>query len=406
MKLLHTSDWHLGKPLCGKRRTEEQAEFLDWLAGLILRESVDLLLVAGDVFDTGTPGSGVQRLYYRFLCSVAESGCSVVVVAGNHDSPSLLDAPSDILGYMNVFVLGVADPEREVVSIVDGDDEVIALVGAVPYLRERDIRSSSWSDDPMDRDRALALGIEEHYSRIFEAMEKKSESKPGVPRIAMGHLFAAGGKVKEDDGSRDLYVGGLGRVGVDLFPDWLDYVALGHLHGAQIVGGRERCRYSGSPMTLGFGESGSEKSVYLVDLDGPDFSCRAVPVPSRAEIVSLEGNRHVLSGALSDLVLAGRPCLVEAVLCEDVPFSSLREDLESIVEGSSVELLRVKDGTGINGNWSFDVSGGLESMTEEDVFLRRLEGVPLEQNVRDSYVAMFREVLQDILDQDGDETTS
>jgi exonuclease SbcD len=143
-----------------------------------------------------------------------------------------------------------------------------------------------------------------------------------------------------------------------------------------------------------------------VDLEGPDFSCRAVHVPSKTEVVSLKGNRHRLSEGLSELVLAGRPCLVEAVLCDDVPFSSLREDLESIVDGSSVELLRVKDGTGINGNWSFDVSGGLESMTEEDVFLRRLEGVPLEQDVRDSYVAMFREVLQDILDQDGDETTS
>ncbi|MEM5788086.1 MAG: exonuclease subunit SbcD, partial [Syntrophobacteraceae bacterium] len=137
MKILHSSDWHIGRTLYGRKRYDEHAAFLDWLGELIRKESVEVLVVAGDVFDTGAPSNRAQELYYRFLCSVAGTTCRhVVVVAGNHDSPSFLNAPRDLLRYLNVHVVGCisgsCSDEVLVLRNPDGEEEMI--VCAVPYL--------------------------------------------------------------------------------------------------------------------------------------------------------------------------------------------------------------------------------------------------------------------------------
>ena len=141
MNLLHTSDWHLGRALYGRKRYEEFAAFLDWLADTIERERIDVLLVAGDVFDTSAPSNRAQGLYYRFLCRVAASSCRhVVVVAGNHDSPSFLNAPRELLKELHVHVVGSSTPdhpEDEVLVLRNAQDAPELIVCAVPYLRDR-----------------------------------------------------------------------------------------------------------------------------------------------------------------------------------------------------------------------------------------------------------------------------
>ena len=143
MKILHTSDWHLGRTLCGRKRTAEFEAFLEWLLAALREHEVDVLLVAGDIFDTVAPTNRAQQLYYRFLCRTAEFGCRhVVVVGGNHDSPSFLDAPKELLSFLDVHVVG-AVPEKiqEELLTLRGPDGVPALlVCAVPYLRDRDVR--------------------------------------------------------------------------------------------------------------------------------------------------------------------------------------------------------------------------------------------------------------------------
>lgn len=282
LTILHTSDWHLGRRLYGQMRYDEFQAFLDWLTETIEARKVDVLIVAGDIFDTMTPSNRAQSLYYQFLGTVSSLYCEhVVIVSGNHDSPTFLDAPANVLKFLNVHVIGTAceNIEDEVLVLKDKHNQPQCLIAAVPYLRDRDVRSSQAGESGQDKDANVLTGINQHYDKVAEIAKAKQsqlieQHKYYVPIIATGHLFTAGGRTTEDDGVRDLYVGSLGKVSVDMFDECFDYVALGHLHVPQKVGGCEHIRYSGSPIAMGFGEARQQKQVLLIQF---------------AESVSLDG---------------------------------------------------------------------------------------------------------------------
>jgi len=280
LKILHTSDWHLGRRLYGRLRYDEFEAFLQWLEVTISTQQVDILIVAGDIFDTMTPSNKAQALYYEFLGRVSRSCCQhVVIVAGNHDSPTFLDAPSNVLKFLNVHVIGTAcdDLEDEVLVLGDDDNNPHCIIAAVPYLRDRDVRSSSAGESGQTKAANVIAGIRAHYDQVAAIAKTKQAElikahQRHIPIIATGHLFAAGVTLSDDDdgirtaddGVRDLYVGSLGKISADMFDEGFDYVALGHLHVPQRVGGRESIRYSGSPIAMGFGEAQQQKQVLLV----------------------------------------------------------------------------------------------------------------------------------------------
>lgn len=272
LKILHTSDWHLGRRLYGRLRYDEFESFLQWLEDTISAQQVDILIVAGDIFDTMTPSNKAQALYYEFLGRVSRSCCQhVIIVAGNHDSPTFLDAPSNVLKFLNVHVIGTAcdDLEDEVLVLGDNDNNPHCIIAAVPYLRDRDVRSSSAGESADSKDANVIKGIGAHYNEVASIAKGKQAElikihQRHIPIIATGHLFAAGGKTTDDDGVRDLYVGSLGQISADMFDEGFDYVALGHLHVPQRVGGLESIRYSGSPIAMGFGEARQQKQVLLI----------------------------------------------------------------------------------------------------------------------------------------------
>ena len=272
LTILHTSDWHLGRRLYGRMRYEEFEAFLSWLQETISLQKVDILIVAGDIFDTMTPSNRAQALYYEFLGKVSKSCCQhIVIVAGNHDSPTFLDAPSNVLKFLNVHVIGTAceDLNDEVLVLDDTDGNPHCIIAAVPYLRDRDVRSSQAGESADSKDANVIKGIRAHYDEVASIAKAKKAKlvevyQRHIPIIATGHLFAAGGTTTEDDGVRDLYVGNLGQISADMFDESFDYVALGHLHVPQRVGGRESIRYSGSPIAMGFGEAKQQKQVLLV----------------------------------------------------------------------------------------------------------------------------------------------
>lgn len=273
LTILHTSDWHLGRRLYGRMRYEEFEAFLSWLQETISAQKVDVLIVAGDIFDTMTPSNRAQALYYEFLGKVSKLCCEhIVIVAGNHDSPTFLDAPSKVLKFLNVHVIGTAcddlNDEVLVLDAVDGTPHCI--IAAVPYLRDRDVRGSHAGESMDCKDANVIKGIRAHYDEVASIAKARQEHLSNahqrhIPIIATGHLFAAGSKTTEDDGVRDLYVGSLGQISADMFDDGFDYVALGHLHVPQRVGGCEHIRYSGSPIAMGFGEAKQQKQVLLVE---------------------------------------------------------------------------------------------------------------------------------------------
>ncbi|WLW67500.1 MULTISPECIES: exonuclease SbcCD subunit D C-terminal domain-containing protein [Psychrobacter] len=273
LTILHTSDWHLGRRLYGRMRYEEFEAFLSWLQETISAQKVDVLIVAGDIFDTMTPSNRAQALYYEFLGKVSKLCCEhIVIVAGNHDSPTFLDAPSKVLKFLNVHVIGTAcDDLNDEVLVLDAiDGTPHCIIAAVPYLRDRDVRGSHAGESADSKDTNVIKGIRAHYDEVASIAKARQEHlsdahQRHIPIIATGHLFAAGSKTTEDDGVRDLYVGSLGQISADMFDECFDYVALGHLHVPQRVGGCEHIRYSGSPIAMGFGEAKQQKQVLLVE---------------------------------------------------------------------------------------------------------------------------------------------
>ena len=387
MKLLHTSDWHIGRSLYGKKRYGEMEAFLSWLEGILAREGIDALLVAGDVFDSATPSNRAQEVYYRFLQRAAATPCRhIVVIAGNHDSPALLDAPARLLDLLDIHVVGcAASPEEEVLALRGPDGRPELIVCAVPFLRDRDVRTALPGEDFQARQESLVRGIAGHYAgAIARARELRAECGGGVPIVVMGHLFTDGGS--PGDGVRELYVGSLARVGRGIFPPDVDYVALGHLHVPQGVD--ERARYSGSPIPMGFGEAGQRKSVCVVGLEGAPVrtSVRTVEIPVFQELERLAGDWDALSSRLAELRLSGSRAWLEAVYDGDLVIGDLRERLMACIEGTDMELLCTRDMARLArvfGLGPGEEGPPLDQLSPEEVFERCLDtrGVPEEQRM-------------------------
>ncbi len=376
MNILHTSDWHLGHSLYGRRRYGEFQAFLSWLLELIRRENVEVLLLAGDVFDSALPGTQAQALYYGFLRDVSapDSPCRhVVVISGNHDSPTFLDAPGGLLSAMHIHVVGRAREPEEECLLLNGADGSPALVAcAVPFLRDRDLYRASDGDGADERDARMAEGMKEHYRRAALEAERLRAGRD-IPVLAMGHLFAAGGQAFGDDGVRDLRVGSLGQVSADVFPPLFDYVALGHLHSAQKVHGEERLRYAGSPLPMGFDEAARPREVRLLSTKGRNVSSRGVAVPSFQRLERVEGSLADIEKALRKLSQEKESVWAEVVHTGSEPVADLRERVEDMARGP-LEILRVRNLRVLPEGMEADPEQEtLEELGVEDVFERKLK---------------------------------
>ena len=264
MKIIHTADWHLGQRFCQEERTDEHRHFLfEQLLPLIQTEQVEALVVAGDVFDTGSPSNAALDLYYSFLAALRHTPCRhVVVVGGNHDSPATLQAPQAALRHLGVRVVADVpdDAAEQVFELTDAAGQPALVVVAVPYLRERHLGLNTVGKTPDEIAAQVRAGIQAHYAALAERVAPLRAA--GRPVLATGHLFAAG--LTRTEGMRDIQVGNLGMIGADCFPDSFDYVALGHIHKPQTVGGQARVRYAGSPVPLAFDETDVPRRVVLL----------------------------------------------------------------------------------------------------------------------------------------------
>jgi exonuclease SbcD len=347
MKILHTSDWHIGRTLYGRKRYEEFEAFLTWLAETIQQNEIDALLVAGDVFDTSAPSNRAQELYYRFLCRVAASCCRhVVVVAGNHDSPSFLNAPKELLKALDVHVVGSSteSPEDEVLVLRNEQDAPELIVCAVPYLRDRDIRVAEAGESVEDKERKLIEGIRTHYAAVATlAEQKREELGADIPIVGTGHLFTAGGQTVDGDGVRELYVGSLAHVTAGIFPACFNYLALGHLHVPQKVNGLETIRYSGSPLPMGFGEAKQQKSVCQVEFHSTAASVQLIDVPIFQKLERVKGDWDGISNRILELSATDSQDWLEVIYDGTEVIGDLRERLEAAISGTQMEILRIKN---------------------------------------------------------------
>lgn len=309
MKIIHTSDWHLGARLHEEDRSAEHQVFLDWLIGLLRAERADALIVSGDVFDVKAPSPQAQKLYYEFLAKVVkEHLCSkVVVTAGNHDNAKMLAAPSRLLEELGVAVVSVAgggaDAVNEVVT-VDGDDGKPGLVvAAVPFMFDAELANFGLEGAGEEADRAARIlaGWKRHYEEVIAAARKAA---PNVPLVVTGHCAVRDAQESDADSERCRRIGGIDAY--DPAPLAVaDYVALGHLHIPQPVRGFEgKMFYSGSPLRMSFDEARHKKSVNIVTFGAPGIApaVEMREVPETVPILTVEGTPDEAKARLAALV--------------------------------------------------------------------------------------------------------
>jgi len=377
MKLLHTSDWHLGRTLYSKKeRQEEHFAFLNWLLYTIKEKSIDLLLVVGDVFDTASPSSSSQKLYYDFLLKVLKSGCqNVIIVGGNHDSPSFLNAPKDILAALNICVIGNVSEniENEIILIEDKDKMPLAIVCAVPFLREREIVRFTEEETYSDRSKRIAENIRKHYRKIAEIAEvKRKNTGRNLPVIATGHLSVAGGITIPDDGVRETYIGNIECVDSEIFMPIFDYVALGHYHTPSVV--NETVRYCGSPIPMGFGEANQKKSVAIADFNEGKAKITTLEIPTFQKLESIRGCKTFINNRLKDLIKTNTSVWVEIVYEGSDVFSDFSAWIYEMTDKTKVEIIRHQNKQYLNEILTHDDSmQSLDELNKFEVFDKLLE---------------------------------
>ncbi|NVM74554.1 exonuclease SbcD [Duganella sp. SG902] len=401
MRLLHTSDWHLGQSLHNFERHYEHQRFLDWLLDTLVAEQADALLIAGDIYDNANPSAASQKQLYRFLRQARERvpHLNLIIIAGNHDSPGRLDAPGPLLEAHGTRVIGAvqrdADGEIDVESLVQPltgrDGAVAAWCLAVPFLRPGDVPRMPPRPAPADGGDASAdaapdaadpapdpylAGIALLYRQAFELA--RSKRADGQAIIAMGHCHMVDGQMSSDS-ERRIVIGGTEMLPAGIFDPAIAYAALGHLHLAQNVGKQEHIRYSGSPMPLSFAEVHYPHQILRIDLEGAAVrEIAPVPVPRAVELLRVPAKPAPLTQVLEELnALAPpevpdeqQPYLEVRVLLEQ-PEPGLRARIEAALEGKAVRLAKIETSTAARGS-SIDKEvmtlDQLEKLKPDDIF--------------------------------------
>ena len=376
MKILHTSDWHLGQSFFTQSRKYEHQCFLTWLLDLIAREQIDALIVAGDIFDTGAPPSYAREMYNQFVVDIQQRGCRLVVLGGNHDSVAMLNESKPLLARLNTYVIASTGLEldEQVVELPAREGNPGAVLCAVPYIRPRDVLQSQAGDSGTDKRQALGGAIKAHYASLYAlAVAKRKAAGGELPIIATGHLTAVGATTSES--TRDIYIGTLEAFAADGFPP-ADYIALGHIHRPQIVAKSEHIRYSGSPIYLSFDELNSSKQVVIVEFDGAERkSITPVDIPVFQPMTTITGSLTQIEQDIKSLDTSGeRPTWLCLQVDSDNYFSDLQQRVQAMIDGVNVEVLQLRRVRNKQRQMlSQQQTETLAELTPTEVFEKRLE---------------------------------
>ena len=312
MRIIHTSDWHLGQHFYGKSRAREHQKFLNWLIAQSQSQQIDAIIVAGDIFDTGTPPSYAREMYFDFIAKLHQAHCQLVVLAGNHDSVAMLSESQKLLQQLSTRVISAAsdDMEEQVFVLKSLKTQQQAVICAIPFIRPRDIVKSYAGQSASEKQRSLQQAITGHYQTLFEQAQVLSQDvqagEARLPIIATGHLTTIGASTSES--VRDIYIGTLEAFPASEFPA-ADYIALGHIHRPQKVTKSEHIRYSGSPIALSFDEANTQKSIVIAQFN---------------------------AGELSNVELCKVPCFQPLSMVK-THLETLTEDISAVVETKTIE---------------------------------------------------------------------
>lgn len=395
MKIIHTADWHLGQTFYGYERSYEHRIFLDWLAEVIFKNQIDVLLISGDIFDNPNPSAESQAIFFKFIHRLINSipSLRIIITAGNHDSGARIEAPNPILEHLNVTIRGIVthnDTTGEIDYnrfIIPLSDDICCL--AVPYLRQSDYPSSVTYDE----------GVNSFYSALYEIAKKSFNTI-----IAMGHMHVAGSEISQGDRSERIVIGGLDCVNIIPLAKCFDYMALGHLHKAQRVAGNEHIRYSGTPLPMSFAERNNKQSVTCVTFENGEKRIEKIEFDTPVKLISIPQEAKPIPQVLEELeslpkgeVNENSPFLEIRVQITE-PEPTLRKQIENAIEGCAVRLTRVEAVTergdsNIEAPMTYDELKSINPMElATDVFKRNYGQEDMPQRMRE----MLNEVINEV----------
>ena len=404
MKILHTADWHIGKVLHKQELREELIMFFDWLIETIVKESVDVLLISGDIFDLANPAVKDRKLYFNFLSQLIKYNIKVIITGGNHDAIGLINAPQTILNELNITVIGGATEniEDEIVPVTNENAEIELIVAAVPFLRDKDLRKKDSETKYKNRVEAIREGIKDHYAQLATITESKY---PNLPCIAMGHLYASGSTTS--DSERDIHIGNQAAISSTIFSEAFDYVALGHIHKPQFIGGNENIRYSGSPIALSFSERTDKKCVIILNIENGHIKApRVIDIPKNRSLVKIKGTKEAVKSKLEVYVNEHiLPSFIEIEINEDSYNPLLISEMDQLISGydqnASFKILKsriiFKEGAKDTSDL-FTKGTRIEDIAPKDVFAKLLEQQELESETIELLKEAFDEIVNETLE--------
>ena len=396
MKILHTSDWHLGKTLNNITRYEEQQEFIDEIAEIAKDENVDIILISGDIYDTSNPSAMAENMFFNSAVRLAQNGKTpVMVIAGNHDSPDRLLAGADILKPYGVFISGrpfdfninekyngyeITAENGTAVINKNGETAVIALL---PYVTDRRI------DEIIGKSDSEEENAESYSDKIAELLSKLSERfENDTINIVMAHLYTLGGK--ESGSERSIQLGGSYSVKANAFPEKAQYIALGHLHRPQTVSGTDkRAYYSGSPLPYSKEEAVYSKAVNIVEIHaGEKAEIKSVPISSSKpiEIWKMNSVAEAIDKCREN---SGRSCYVYIEIKTDRVISLEEIHEMKLLKKDIMDIVPIME----NDNDLVNVEEREELLLKDSFvdFYKKLKGAEPNEEITELFLSVFGE---------------
>jgi exonuclease SbcD len=395
MVLLHTSDWHLGQKFIGQSRDPEHERALDWLLQTIVSEKVEVLIVAGDIFDVNNPPVSAEALYYRFLARLLQTTCRhIVIIGGNHDSPTRLEAPKKLLHALGIHIVGCAtdQPQDEIIVLRDANNQPEAIVAAVPFLRDKDFKISLSGESTEARVNRIKTGIYEHYTAV--AALAGANQQGNIPVIATGHLYAKGASSSGEQ--NNIYIGNLENITAEQFPEIFDYIALGHIHRPQKVGKKNHIRYCGSLIPLSFSEISDKKQVLICNFEAGKglLSVQELHAPIFRKLITLRGSLAEVEANLikTNDQEAPLPAWVEIIVEGDPGIAGLDKHLRDAAAGMNLEILKIRNERRQVSLDEAVEAANLDALTPEEVFRKRCETMGIDASETEELINTFREL--------------
>jgi len=399
MKILHTADWHIGKKLHKHDLYADFDLFIVWLHKTIQEQKIELLLISGDIFDLANPSSEARKQYYQALIKLQQLNCKIIATGGNHDSPSMLDAPKEILKVLDMEVIGGLPENLEdtIIPIKDKQGNIEIVVAAIPFLRDADLRSGTSASTYEDRLQAIREGIK----NVFEKASNICIDKyPNIPVLAMGHLFTAGSDTSESE--RDIQIGNQAAFNALQFGEHFSYIALGHIHKPQRVSSNIPIFYSGSPLPLSFSERKDEKRVLILDTQN-GWEPKSIAVPIFRKLLKVSGTLTEIQHKLDTLETYGKlDSLIEIDMIEDQYDAQKIYALDVMVNnfdkiGFEIVKQRAQFRNQAKGTSElFSENQQLEDLKPKDVFLELIANHDYSEEQKIELLSAFNEILEEV----------